>query len=60
VFRGDADVLVDRLIEACQKHESFVTHGRELQPWCPDAGDSRMFEALEAPRCAARPAHLES
>ncbi|KIY98798.1 hypothetical protein MNEG_9164 [Monoraphidium neglectum] len=50
VFRGDADVLVDRLIEACQKHESFVTHGRELQPWCPDAGDSRMFEALEAPR----------
>jgi hypothetical protein len=52
-FRGDADALVDRLIDACQRPEfgMMAIQGRELQRWSPDDGDAacQMFGSLEEP-----------
>lgn len=55
VFRGDAQELVDALIEASRipvvsKHASPSLVGRELVPWVPDEGaplQPSMHEALE-------------
>lgn len=49
-FRGDAECLVDRLIEA-SRIPSFEgsLFERELQPWCPDEDSAMLLEEpLEA------------
>jgi hypothetical protein len=43
MFKGDADMLVDRLIEASAYRPSpaeYTGHGRELQAWVPETDES--------------------
>lgn len=50
-FRGDADGLLDKLVEASKLPQATSWEERELQPWCPDdMSCSPMFsQPLEAP-----------
>ncbi len=57
VFRGDADQLVDQLIEACQAHleaKPGPGHGRELVPYDFEGTPNPVSPAGAAPAQTAK------